>query len=303
MDLLLHVGLHKTGTTTVQNFLYENRNELLQHGILYPDVAMWGSQHALIPISKWPHQEHQHPFLKNLSKDQFNLDYHLGKLKKSLEKYEPSLTIMSSELWSEISCMNYSFSELISHINPLFSKITIFVSKRNLKSLALSALKHSIRHRQHDFLIKNKKYIEFYFDRLKDTKRINTFWENCSLPVITKNLEESSGNLVDFYFGDIVKTYNQDARKILQNNKETIVNQETVKPYKYLLLCMFDDINTLSAHHVKFIKDNKKKLKQISNEQLILFLKYFEKKYEENNLNNISFEDKIQACRFAQIIQ
>lgn len=35
-QLILHCGLHKTGTTAVQNFLTANRGALLRHGVLYP---------------------------------------------------------------------------------------------------------------------------------------------------------------------------------------------------------------------------------------------------------------------------
>lgn len=37
MKAFLHIGTEKTGTTTIQNFLAENRQTLLRHGYLYPD--------------------------------------------------------------------------------------------------------------------------------------------------------------------------------------------------------------------------------------------------------------------------
>jgi hypothetical protein len=49
MDLLLHVGLHKTGTTTVQACLSASAQALKGHGILYPSTGLWADQHALIP--------------------------------------------------------------------------------------------------------------------------------------------------------------------------------------------------------------------------------------------------------------
>lgn len=36
MNCLLHIGTEKTGTTTIQNFLHQNRALLLEHGTLFP---------------------------------------------------------------------------------------------------------------------------------------------------------------------------------------------------------------------------------------------------------------------------
>jgi hypothetical protein len=38
--IILHIGLHKTGTTTIQNVLHANREFLLRReGVLYPSLA------------------------------------------------------------------------------------------------------------------------------------------------------------------------------------------------------------------------------------------------------------------------
>lgn len=38
MTLYLHIGSQKTGTTTLQEAFYQNRDTLIQHGITYPEV-------------------------------------------------------------------------------------------------------------------------------------------------------------------------------------------------------------------------------------------------------------------------
>jgi len=45
--LLLHIGQHKTGTTAIQHFLADRRNELDGLGILYPHTGCHGNQHSL----------------------------------------------------------------------------------------------------------------------------------------------------------------------------------------------------------------------------------------------------------------
>jgi hypothetical protein len=47
MEVICHIGHHKTGTTTLQAFLSQNSHRLLQAGILYPWVEMQGAAHAL----------------------------------------------------------------------------------------------------------------------------------------------------------------------------------------------------------------------------------------------------------------
>jgi hypothetical protein len=43
--LFLHIGNHKTGSTSIQNLLFENRAQLAKEGILYPDVGLHGGAH------------------------------------------------------------------------------------------------------------------------------------------------------------------------------------------------------------------------------------------------------------------
>lgn len=298
MDLLLHVGLHKTGTSTVQNFLYNHRDELLKYKIYYPDVAIHGTQHALIPANMLPDGFGKHLVLENLPKHQLNLDYHLDLLMKGLDEHKPLLTIMSSEVWSEVwPC----FDRLMSKIKPLFNKVTIFVSKRNLYELSLSALKHSIRHCPY-YLDKRQNIVtERYFEKLNDTKFIYNFWKKYEIPLVVKSIEDAAGNLTDYYFGDIIDEYNKDARLLLQNYKEEISNIDPYKAYDYLLpfLCNNSQMSAeIVAKNIIFYQED---IKQVTNEQLIIYLKYFEKDLYKGS--NLTWEDQINALKFAKIIK
>ena len=42
MQILLHIGQSKTGTSAIQAYLSLNRKELARNGILYPSVKIWG---------------------------------------------------------------------------------------------------------------------------------------------------------------------------------------------------------------------------------------------------------------------
>lgn len=45
-QLFIHIGYHKTGTSALQAFLWENRMRLASVGVHYPEVALSGSTHA-----------------------------------------------------------------------------------------------------------------------------------------------------------------------------------------------------------------------------------------------------------------
>lgn len=57
--LILHVGTHKTGTTTTQDTLALNRDLLEQNGLIYPEIGTASGQHALVTDwIKLPKQYH-----------------------------------------------------------------------------------------------------------------------------------------------------------------------------------------------------------------------------------------------------
>lgn len=43
--LILHIGLHKTGTSAIQKFLMDNRGHLAEQGLLYPASGLIGANH------------------------------------------------------------------------------------------------------------------------------------------------------------------------------------------------------------------------------------------------------------------
>jgi len=49
MKLVIHIGLHKTGTTTFQTFLHLNRKTLLKAGVFYPEMGDEHESHWVLP--------------------------------------------------------------------------------------------------------------------------------------------------------------------------------------------------------------------------------------------------------------
>lgn len=46
--VILHIGTHKTATTTIQNTFAANRALLARHGVIYPDLGRAAGQHGLV---------------------------------------------------------------------------------------------------------------------------------------------------------------------------------------------------------------------------------------------------------------
>ena len=46
MKIILHIGNYKTGTSALQNFLYKNRQKLMEYGIYYGNTWKVVNNHA-----------------------------------------------------------------------------------------------------------------------------------------------------------------------------------------------------------------------------------------------------------------
>ena len=81
MKLMLHIGTSKTGSTYIQHFLNENRAELLDQGIYYPEIGQFFQK-------KRPHKQAGHvlflhealnkekTLLENLKEEIHKLDHY-----------------------------------------------------------------------------------------------------------------------------------------------------------------------------------------------------------------------------------
>ena len=66
MELIIHIGTHKTGTSSLQTFLATNRSVLIKHGIYYPESAYSGRNVNFMPSRiATGHYDEVNNFLKN----------------------------------------------------------------------------------------------------------------------------------------------------------------------------------------------------------------------------------------------
>src|SRR4051794_39377124 len=46
-EIIIHIGTHKTGTTTIQDTLFLNRRLLAARGVVYPRIGLMAPHHTL----------------------------------------------------------------------------------------------------------------------------------------------------------------------------------------------------------------------------------------------------------------
>ncbi len=121
MNIYLHIGTEKTGTTTLQNFLYLNKDKLLESGYYYPKSAGLRN-HQRLSIAAY-NLEKRDPYtrLNNINSD------------RVLESYQ---NIIVKRLKSELNCVqqpNIIFSS--EHIQ---SRLTSLSEIQRLKEILVS---------------------------------------------------------------------------------------------------------------------------------------------------------------------
>lgn len=121
MELILHIGTPKTGTTALQEFFYSNYNELLNNDILYPkDVCHNNLVHY--PIN-WAIENNDTKVFK--------------KLKNEIKRNKPKTVIVSSEMFTAprfhsnlaIGKVRSFFTELGFKINNI--KVVIYFRRQD----------------------------------------------------------------------------------------------------------------------------------------------------------------------------
>jgi hypothetical protein len=273
MDTLIHVGLHKTGTTTVQNSLYNSKEELLKLGILYPDIfnEYPNCGHHLLPGCLIPNHKFLNTKYKNRSLD---VNYYLNKIQDQIKSHNPKLLVISSEVFSEIPS-----AELIAKIKNDLScdTLKLFISNRDTNSLALSKLKKEISNNTSFFDIINA-YRKFIFH---SKKKLN-YWSLSSFEYIEKFLEQSnSQSLAEYYFGDIFNAYAPRASEVLSAQKN-IDNKDKFDPCVYLFAILFNQIKKhkdFSLLKYAVVSNNLEGL--ITNQHLLDYLEWFVKPLDD----------------------
>ncbi|TWD48657.1 hypothetical protein FB480_108142 [Agrobacterium vitis] len=158
MSLVIHIGLHKTGTSAVQEHLFENRVKLLEAGLNYPS-----------PLCQFPsHGELAWCFLKENApwKDkEYNVQDVFSHYKYIFEKNTEYTTIVSSEDMSLLPILGREFRDFTNFMKDYNPLIAVYV--RNPYDYLVSSYHHAIR--EGYVKVSFKDYLAFsFFDRAVD---------------------------------------------------------------------------------------------------------------------------------------
>lgn len=136
--LVLHVGQHKTGTTSIQQFLTDHRRGLWAAGLWYPRAGMVGWQHAQLPASYMGGHPH-------VDDDVSHVDPRTARDAILRDRRRWSTMVLSSEIWVELLAQSpHTFDTAIDSLSQFFDVIPlIFV--RDPQSKSWSGLKHLAR--------------------------------------------------------------------------------------------------------------------------------------------------------------
>lgn len=149
---ILHIGTEKTGTTSIQKFLFENRIKLGANGMLFPASAGYISNQNLVVYGKQAPESDLAPPSLDVSnaaeltawKGQFAQE-HCSEVLAFQERHQDSTLIYSAEhLQSRLTTVS-EIKRIARLLRPLFDQIDVLVYLRRQDLYALSAHSTSVR--------------------------------------------------------------------------------------------------------------------------------------------------------------
>lgn len=265
-SLLLHVGLHKTATTSFQGFLHRHDEVLASCGCLYPRTARApGPQHALLPGCYFPN----HPFLP---KDRsLSVDHYLNQLVEELDRAPYWLCVISSEVFTELLNVDRAATrDLIVKLSGHFERVQLLLTLRDLPQLAYSDLKNRLR----DISLGLRREFAFaapmFFVKIEQAKRRECdMWRALGCPIVERCMD-GVADPVGFYFETVLDLLPASARLALQSavGRGTISsddrNADPFSEVEYLLMILTG---------LKLMAAGKTDQAQLTLETTVLFLR------------------------------
>ena len=149
---ILHIGTEKTGTTSIQKFLYENRIKLGAKGFLFPESAGYISNQNLVVYGKKAPEADLAPRSLDVSnateltewKDRF-VQTHCSEILAFQQRHDHSTVIYSAEhLQSRLTTVG-EIKRVARLLRPLFDEVEELVYLRRQDRYALSAYSTAVR--------------------------------------------------------------------------------------------------------------------------------------------------------------
>lgn len=136
MKLVIHIGNHKAGSSTIQTGLLDNRETLLKKGVLYPKIALNTCAHHNLPFSMIG----QASGFKSKEKPK-SLVLYRDEIINEATRYKADIVVVSSEEFMKFKAKDISE---FSRFTNLFDSVEVVVYLRNHIDLIESAYKFRI---------------------------------------------------------------------------------------------------------------------------------------------------------------
>lgn len=221
-ELIIHIGVPKTGTTAVQGYLYQNRARLAELGIYYPETFLDGFSIQ----DQWAHHLHAHKWGGWLNQGRFKTKPDLAwqSLREEMSAM-PGRYIISSERFGELIASSRG-SEVLDFITTYFPGVEMkFISYiRRQDVLAESFLKQTVKvnvqkRSLEQYINDLPPFLDYY--RLFSTLAQYVGWENICVRLYERDRLVGQDAAQDFLVALNISDFNYGADKAFVANEST----------------------------------------------------------------------------------
>ena len=251
MELVLHIGNHKTGSTAIQSLLSANCETLESNSILYPIVGRFaGAHHLLAKVMKEKVEKHLEDF--SASQDAHgnevaDFDEILAKIESLTDSSTHTKIIFSSEEFFNFNNLDYNKVE---KLLSLFEKVTVVCYLRNQVEHIESTYKFSVAW---DNSKEQRGFDEFVSEHLNSdyhqylgTLRYWKQFQNTEVKCLA--FDEVKSNLIDSFLDSI------EASELKSKINSSNASRNESVPLDIVLLDRFLNSKGLSGEQIRNIE-------------------------------------------------
>ena len=215
--VIFHIGNHKTGTSTLQKFLFKNRKILEKYNFLYPNTGIifgdYGHHNLAFELANFSQYDRKYGNYK--------------KFTKIIKKNKNKNILVSSENFERLE-FNKKFEKFIKEIKKLRLKIIVIFFHRSGESLYQSMIAELVKsgfhfeNKDHPLIIKSIKENKYFeYDKHK-------YWfsKKKEIEMVQKNFNIKKNNIFCIQYKSY-KTINLFLDRIFKKKIKKILQRKT----------------------------------------------------------------------------